>query len=169
MPFKFIRLALISVLGTLSMTGMTFAQVKVLGSYKDWQVYTQKVDGDTVCFAATPAFDKAPKDVRHGDIHFFVANWKSGVRAGQPSLKVGYELRSDLPPKAIIGRQNWRMYTSANEAFVEDKDDRALVKALQKGSQLRVEAVSSRSTRTAYHFSLKGSSAAIDRAAKACK
>jgi len=168
MPNTFVRVLFASFISFLCLAGAAHAQVKVLGSYKDWQVYTQKIDGDTICFAATSAFDKAPKNVSHGDVHFFVANWKSGVSKGQPSLKVGYELRSDLVPKAIIGRQNWRMYTSANEAFLEDKDDRAVVKALKKGSQLRIEAVSARNTRTAYHFSLKGSSAAIDRAAKAC-
>ncbi len=145
------------------------AQVKAIGSFKDWQVFTQNIEGDLVCFAATAANDKAPKDVTHGDIHFFVANWKSGVSKGQPSLKVGYELRGDLPPQVIIGRQKWRMYTAGNEGFLEDKDENGVVRALKRGSTLRVEAVSARNTRTAYHFSLKGSSAAIDRAAAACR
>ena len=152
-----------------SMPNTANAQVKAIGSFKDWQVFTQKVDGDLVCFAATAANDKAPKDVTHGDIHFFVANWKSGISKGQPSLKVGYELRDDLPPQVVIGRQKWRMYTAGNEGFLEDRDENDVVRALKRGSTLRVEAVSSRNTRTAYYFSLKGSSAAIDRAAAACR
>lgn len=145
------------------------AQVKAIGSFKDWQVFTQKVDGDLVCFAATSAVDKAPKNVSHGDVHFFVANWKSGAGRGQPSIKVGYELRGDLPPEVVIGRERWRMYTSGNEGFLEDKNENSVVRSLKRGSTLRVEAVSARNTRTAYHFSLKGSSAAIDRAASVCK
>lgn len=168
-PFKFVKRGLFAVILAAFITPYSaFAQVKAVGSFKDWQVFTQKVDGDLVCFAATAAKDKAPKDVNHGDVHFFVANWKSGAGKGQPSLKVGYELRGDLPPEAIIGRERWRMYTSGNEGFLEDRNERSVVRALKRGSTLRVEAVSTRDTRTAYHFSLKGSSAAIDRAAAAC-
>lgn len=152
-----------------SISGIANAQVKAIGSFKDWQVFTQKVDGDLVCFAATEAIDKAPKDVAHGDVHFFVANWKSGAGKEQPSVKVGYELRGDIPPEVVIGRERWRMYTSANEAFLEDKNENSVVRALKRGTDLRIEAVSARDTRTAYHFSLSGSSAAIDRAAAACK
>ncbi len=145
------------------------AQVKAIGSFKDWQVFTQEVDGDLVCFAATAASDKAPQDVVHGDVHFFVANWKSGAGKSQPSLKVGYELRDDLPPEVVIGRERWRMYTAGSEGFLEDKNENSVVRSLKRGTTLRVEAVSARDTRTAYHFSLSGSSAAIDRAEAACR
>ncbi|MFC7292214.1 invasion associated locus B family protein [Hirschia litorea] len=169
MTHVFIRRILVLSMLAGSMSGIANAQVKAIGSFKDWQVFTQKVDGDLVCFAATEAMDKAPKDVTHGDVHFYVANWKSGAGKEQPSLKVGYELRGDIPPEVVIGRERWRMYTSANEAFLEDKNENSVVRALKRGSNLRVEAVSARDTRTAYHFSLSGSSAAIDRAAAACK
>ena len=54
-------------------------------------------------------------------------------------------------------------------AFAQDNDDARLVRQLKRGSELRVEATSSRNTRVTYHFSLKGSSAAIDRAASTCR
>ncbi|MEM6626710.1 MAG: hypothetical protein AAF719_08410 [Pseudomonadota bacterium] len=145
------------------------AKVNAVGQFKDWRVYTERVNGDLVCFASTSATDKAPKKVSHGDVSFYVASWRSGAGANQPSLKVGYDLRPDLPPEMVVGRQRWRMYSADNEGFLEDKDERAVVNALKKGSQLRVEAVSSRGTRTAYYFSLRGSSAAIDRARSACR
>ncbi len=153
----------------LAMLQTASAQVRAVGSFKDWQVFTQKIDGDTICFAATSAFDKAPMNVTHGDIHFFVATWASGAAKNQPSLKVGYDLRTDMPPELEIGRERWRMYTSSNEAFLEDKDEREVINALKRGSELRVEAVSSRDTRTAYHFSLSGSSAAIEKAEASCR
>ena len=97
------------------------AQIRAIGKFKDWQVYTEKIGGDTVCFATTEAKDKAPKDVRHGPVHIFVASWKSGKAKNQPSLRVGYELRKDLPPSAKIGSNSWRMYAAGEEAFVEDR------------------------------------------------
>jgi hypothetical protein len=61
------------------------------------------------------------------------------------------------------------MYVSGPEAFVPDNRERALIDALQKGSELRVEAASVKDKRTAYHFSLKGSREAIDKARSLCR
>lgn len=136
---------------------------------KDWVVFTDQVEGDTVCYAATEATDKAPASADHGDVWFYVTNWKSGRAKSQPSLKVGYELRKDLAPSARVGRSRWTLFASGNEAFARDEDDPRIVRNLKSGSELRVEAVSTRDTQVAYHFSLAGSSNAIDRAAAACR
>lgn len=148
---------------------MAQANPKVIQKVKNWIVFSDTVDAETICYAATQATDKAPKATDHGDIWFYVSSWKSGKARSQPSLKVGYELRSDLPGKARIGRANWTLYGVGREAFVDDNDDTALVRALKRGSELRVEATSERNTRVSYHFSLSGSSAAIDKAAALCR
>jgi hypothetical protein len=122
-----------------------------------------------ICFAAVEPSDMAPKNAQHGEVTFYVASWKSGAGANQPSLKVGYTLRTDLAPEAIVGRERFRMYASGPEAFVTDDRENALVAALQKGSELRVEAASVKEARTAYHFSLKGSREAIDKARALCR
>jgi len=140
-----------------------------LGQYKDWKVFTDTVGGETMCYAATPATDKAPKAAEHGDVWFYVASARSGKARSQPSLRVGYELRSDLPGKAKIGRASYTMFGMGSEAFAQDSDDPRLVRSLKSGSELRVEATSQRNTRVTYHFSLSGSAAAIDRAAAACR
>jgi hypothetical protein len=145
------------------------AQAKAIGRYKDWRVFTENVGKDLVCFAAVEPSDKAPKSVDHGEVNFYVATWKSGSASNQPSLKVGYSLRKDLAPEAIIGRERFKMYVSGPEAFVPDNRERALIDALQKGSELRVEAASVKDKRTAYHFSLKGSREAIDKARSLCR
>ncbi len=141
----------------------------VVQQYKDWIVYTDDSGGDRMCYAATRATDKAPKSADHGDVWFYVANWRSGKARSQPSLKVGYELRGDLPGKAKIGRADWTLFGVGREAFAQDSDDAALVRNLKRGSELRVEATSARNTRVTYHFSLSGSSSAIDRAASICR
>ena len=140
-----------------------------IGRYDDWTVFTETMSGETLCYAATQATDKAPKSASHGDVWFFVSNWKSGKARSQPSLKVGYELRSDLPARASIGRGGWTMYGVGSEAFAEDSDDARLVSALRSGSELRVEAVSARDTQVSYHFSLSGSADAIDKAEAMCR
>jgi hypothetical protein len=145
------------------------AQSTAIGRYKDWRVYTETVGSDLVCFAAVEPSDMAPKNVEHGDVNFYVATWKSGKAANQPSLKVGYTLRTDLAPQAIIGREKFPMYAAGPEAFFEDGDERSFIAALQKGQELRIEAASVKDKRTAYHFSLKGSREAIDKAKQLCR
>jgi len=170
MPAFSRSLKLFSVIGAASVCAAgAFAAPSAVGQFKNWVVYTDTIDGQTVCYAATEATDKAPKSSDHGDVFFYVTNWKSGAARGQPSLKVGFNLQEERPSRARIGRASWNMFSVAREAFAHDDDDPKIVSALKKGSELRVEAVSERGTAVTYHFSLSGSSAAIDRARSACR
>ena len=163
------RLTFITLIGSLAAVTAAHAAPSAIGRYKDWTVFTETVNGETLCYAATEATDKAPKSSDHGDVWFFVSNWKSGKARSQPSLKVGYELRADLPGRASIGRTGWTLYGVGREAFAQDRDDSSIVSALKKGSELRVEAISARDTKVSYHFSLSGSAAAIDKASALCR
>ena len=146
-----------------------YASPTVIQKVNNWIVFSDTSGAEKICYAATQATDKAPKAAEHGDIWFYVSSWQSGKARNQPSLKVGYELRSDLPGKAAIGRANWTLFGVGQEAFVEDQNDAALVRALKRGQELHVEATSARNTRVSYHFSLSGSSDAIERAAALCR
>ncbi|MEQ3745540.1 MAG: invasion associated locus B family protein [Henriciella sp.] len=145
------------------------ASPSVVNQYKDWVVFTEDSGREKLCYAATKATDMAPKSADHGDVWFYVSNWQSGKARNQPSLKVGYDLRGDLPGKAKIGRSDWSLFGVGREAFAQDGDDTALVRQLKRGRELRVEATSNRNTRVTYHFSLSGSSSAIERAASVCR
>jgi len=145
------------------------ADSKAIGRYNDWRVYTEGEGRDLVCFAAVEANDKAPKSVDHGEVVFYVAVWKSGASSNQASLRVGYTLRNDIAPAAVVGRDRFAMFASGSEAFLKDNRDATLVEALKKGQELRVEAASVKDARTAYHFSLKGSREAIDKARALCR
>jgi len=169
-----LRLALILPLTTAMTAALlaaapAVAQSKAIGRFNDWRVYTEGEGRQMVCFATVEASDKAPKSTDHGEVVFYVTAWKSGAASNQPSLRVGYNLRSDIAPAAVIGRDRFPMYAAGPEAFVKDNRDSALVEALKKGSELRIEAASVKDARTAYHFSLKGSREAIDKARSLCK
>ena len=166
MPVRPLAAAIVLSVG---LAGQAVAEVKAIGRYKDWRVYTQTLGRDTVCFAATEPTDRSPKNVSHGEVSFYVATWKSGAARNQPSLKVGYPLRADLAPVAVVGRERFRMFASGQEAFVPDREERALLDAIKKGTELRVEAASAKDARTAYSFSLKGSTDAIEKARALCR
>ncbi len=167
MRLKAVRSAIVAA-SSLLLAGLSAAEPVAIARYKDWQVFTNTVDGAKVCYAATEADDKAPRSVEHGDVWFYLTSWQSGLARNQPSLKVGYDLRAELPTRARIGRRTWSLFNVGAEAFADDADDPALVGAIKRGLELRVEAVSERGTAVAYHFSLSGSSDAITRAARAC-
>jgi len=168
MAFAKLRIGCL-VLAALALASEAFANPTAIARFKDWSVFSSEVEGDRVCFAATQATDKAPRSATHGDVWFYVTSWSSGRARSQPSIKVGYDISTNVPPSARIGRSTWTLFASGNEAFAADEDDPNLVRALKRGSELRVEAVSERDTQVAYHFSLAGSSAAIDRAAASCR
>jgi hypothetical protein len=153
----------------LALAPVAGAQSKAIGRYNDWRVYTEGAGKSMICFAAVEPYDMAPKATDHGEVTFYVAAWKNGAASSQPSLRVGYKLRTDIAPVAIIGRDRYPMYAAGQEAFFPDDREKSLVEALKKGQELRVEAASVKDARTAYHFSLKGSRDAIDKARALCR
>ncbi|MAK59616.1 MAG: hypothetical protein CMK09_01435 [Ponticaulis sp.] len=138
-----------------------------VGKFNDWAVYKDTVNGEAVCYATTEANDKAPKSAQHGEVTFYVTYYRS-QRTPQNSVRLAFNLREDLPAKAIVSRNSWKLFTVRNEAFADDSDERSIANALKRGSELKVEAMSERNTMVAYHFSLSGSANAIDKAQSLC-
>jgi len=145
------------------------ASPKSQGSYGDWKVYTRYDGAQRLCYVVADAKTKSPSHVRHGDIHFVVANWKSGAAFEQPSFFADFSLKSSNPPAIRIGNKNFPMYVSQNEAFVaENSDEKNLVGEMKAGSTMKVSAVSGRGTNVSYSFSLKGVTAALEKAKQSC-
>ncbi len=152
------------------MSAALAAKPEPVATFRDWSVFVQEVDGDKICFAATEAKEKSPRSVTHGDVFFLIASWQSGAANEQPSLMAGYNFREGPEPTLRIGSDKWQMYVSENEAFIDKADDEnRLVRAMRRGADMRVSAMSTRGTATSYVISLRGVSAALDRAKSACK
>lgn len=146
------------------------AEPALEGTFSDWKVYSRAVSGEKICYALAQPKTMLPKTVNHGDIYFMVANWKSGAAKEQPSLLTGYTLKPSSPPTARVGSAKFPMYTAQNEGFIQDNsDEKKLVKNMRAGSLMRVEAVSGRGTATSYEFSLKGITAALQKAQSVCQ
>ena len=153
-----------------AVTDAAAAEPQAVATYKDWSVFVRDVDGDKICFAATEAKDKSPKSVNHGDIFFLVSSWKSRAATNQPSLMTGYPLNAAPEPTLRVGSDKWEMYVSDKEAFIElSSEEERLVRAMRRGADMRVSAVSQRGTATSYIISLRGISAALDRVTSECR
>jgi len=70
------------------------------GSFGDWSVYSRYQGSAKTCFIYSEAKTKTPSNVRHGDIHFLVASWKSGEASEQPSFMADFTLRKERPANA---------------------------------------------------------------------
>ncbi len=148
----------------------TNANAKLEGQFTDWTVHSKGSGGEKICYALAKAKSKTPSSVKHGDIYFMVANWKSGAAKEQPSLLTSFSLKAQVPPSARIGSSRIPMYADGSEAFVESRtDEKKLVRSMRKGSTMRVDAVSARGTQISYEFSLKGITAALGKARSVCK
>ena len=130
--------------GALSVTASAAADDPQLQSrHEKWTVYSQQLDGDRVCFAASAPDDAAPLNADPGEVSFIVATWASGAAREQPMLSVGYPLRLGAPSSARVGSDRFRMFTDGESAFIEDDaDEPRLVRAMERGYTMRLETVS---------------------------
>lgn len=162
-------LTVLTVCSAAALTTVQAAEPQAVATYRDWTVFTRDVDNDVVCYAVSEAKEKSPTSAQHGDVFFIVATWKSGAAKDQPSLMVGYKLQDKSEPVVRVGSDKWEMYASQNEAFVDKtSDEQSLIRAMRRGSDMRISALSARGTATSYTISLLGVTAALDRVKSAC-
>jgi len=168
--YAFMSITSMACFSTVMTPAATAQAPEAVATFRDWSVFVKDISNDRICFAATEAKNKQPTNVKHGDVFFLVASWRSGAATNQPSLMTGYPLKQSPEPVLRIGADRWEMYTSENEGFIErDSDETRLINAMRRGADMRVSAVSSRGTATSYVISLRGISAALDRVKTVCK
>ena len=139
------------------------------GEFNDWMVFTRGEGDERVCYALSRPTDSRPGNVEHGDVYFLISSWQNDAADEQPNFFAGYPLRPDSPPKVRVGSDRFDMFVSENESFIEEPglEDR-LVRAMRRGSTMRVESVSQRGTATAYTFSLSGVTASLREVENLC-
>jgi len=167
---RLVPISILAIASSLITAVASAQQPEAKATYKDWSVFVREANGQKICFVATEASDKSPKSVNHGDVFFLVATWASGAATEQPSLMTGYNMNAKPEPTVRIGSDRWDMYVSDNEAFIEaSNEENRLVRAMRQGADMRIGAVSQRGTATSYVISLRGVSAALDRARSECR
>lgn len=174
-----VRTAFIATLmaGT-ALVGTAAAQdLEMVDSETDWSVY---VDSATkVCFIVSqPTKSEARRggqsvSVRRGDIRFHIAVIPGVNSTGEPSFMAGYPLKPDAAVEMKIGGDNFSLFpdskVNAEYAWPDPAQDKALVDSMKKGADAVVTGTSSRGTTTIDTFSLRGFTAAVNRAQELCK
>lgn len=145
-------------------------EVQRQGVFSHWQTYSLAEGQDKICYIIAKPISKQPENVRHGDIYFLIASWKSGIATEQPIFITNYPLHNNPPPVASVGSARVPMYIGETTAYIENrKDERRLIRYMRAGSVMRVKARSKRGTSVNYEFSLKGVTAALEKAKDVCQ
>lgn len=144
----------------------------LLGQFGDWGAYSASPGGKKVCFAlAKPASAVTDPAGRNRDQSYaFVSTRPAEKVKNEVSVIVGYPQKPSHDATATIGSANYVMYTQNDGAWVKNAAEEAqMVETMRKGSDLVIKSESSRGTKTADTYSLKGVAQALDKVAEECK
>ncbi|MBE9552483.1 MAG: hypothetical protein IMF05_03365 [Proteobacteria bacterium] len=143
---------------------------KVLGTFKDWEVHSFQEGGAKVCNMFTRPTESEGDYSQRGDVYMFVTNRPVDGVKDEFSIQIGYSFKTEAPAYAIIGGRKFELFTQDDFAWLhQDKNQKALIRAMRGGSKITVEGISSRGTKTTDVFSLSGFSAAHNMISSACK
>ena len=146
----------------------------LLGTFKDWHVYSAGKGKERTCYALSAPKETNPANVSRGDIFFLISSWPANKVAEQPSVVPGYQYADKAKAQVQVGSDKFAFATK-NEggdgaAWTENPaDEKKVVAAMKRGSSLIVTGTSSRGTLTKDEYSLAGFSAALEKLGTACK
>lgn len=137
---------------------------------QDWAVYTANTSAGKICFAASQPIDTEPTEVNRDAIYFMLTNYPLRGAANEASIIIGYPFEVDsIATLTIDGDETFEFFTRDDGAWLRDlSQETALVVAMQRGLQMVVRGRSQRGTNTVDTYSLRGVTAAINRAAAEC-
>lgn len=146
------------------------AAPKVLGTYEGWQSYLLVEGNRRTCYMASQPQKKEPATAKRGaNVLLFVTHRPADKEQNVVNVHVGYTLNANRDVRVMIGDKGFDLYTKGETAWARDnKEDKALVDQMMKGSTLTVAGESDRGTKTVDTYSLKGFSAAYKEINKAC-
>ncbi|MBZ6077878.1 invasion associated locus B family protein [Microvirga puerhi] len=143
--------------------------IKPLGTFQNWSAWSSYEGKTKVCYIYSDADTMKPENLDHGRVSFAVRHHRQGASETEASLRAGYE----FAPEAIrvsVDETNFSMLPRGQYAWLRREErEGEFMEALRKGRTMTVEARSQRGNQTTYTFSLKGVTAAIKRAAQACR
>ncbi len=144
---------------------------KFVERFADWSTYDAVSEANQkLCFAVSKPKDLEPKNVKRGDIYFYVSSWPKDGVANEVSVKIGYDFAKDSTSKVSIGSDVFELFTDGDKAFVESPaQERRLVAAMRRGSKMLVRGRSVRGTSTTDVYSLSGITAALKNLEQICR
>jgi len=146
----------------------------LVGTFKDWHVYSAGKGKNRTCYALTVPKETQPANVARDEVFFLISNWPANKTVNQPSIVPGYQYGANAKAQVQVGSDKFAFFTKneggAGGAWMEAvANEKKLVAAMKRGSSMIVTGTSARGTLTTDDYSLAGFSAALEKLGTACK
>ena len=165
-----VKMFVISVIVALA-AGSAYAQTPKLIKQNDaWGAfqYNDQKDG-RICYALSVPTSLKPTNRNHGDVFFMVSQRPGENKGLEPQIKVGYSFKEKTDITIDVDGKKFIMFGHENYAWLKNlEDEKNLIRSMQRGKKMNVQATSRRGTKTEYAYSLTGVTAALKEVQK-CK
>jgi hypothetical protein len=143
---------------------------RLLEKQGKWSVYVHDAPNDRVCFASSTPSSVEPKGAKRGPVYFYVATWRRDNVHAEVSVRLGYTIKSDVPPTITVGSESFELFARNDKAFTRDpQEEKRLLEAMLKAPALTVRGTSAKGSATTDQYSLSGLAAAIKKVDQSCQ
>lgn len=140
-----------------------------IAGFVNWAVYKYQTQGHDVCYALSVPMRSLPITAQHGKVYFLISRRPNAklTNGFEPQFLAGYKLKpgTQLLLNVITkGKKgsDFHMYVRGKMAWVKrNEDEQKLVAQMKDGAILKIEAESSRGTKTSYSYLLEGLNQAL--------
>ena len=151
-------------------TSQVIAEVKKMGSHKDWATYVMNTETGKVCFTQSKPVLQAPKS-NPRDARLFVSFRPGEKIANEISVTAGYTYNNKNSVTATSGKNKYKL------DLIEDKFawmtgtklETKMIKTMKKGSRIMITAYNQNGSQTIDHYSLLGFTKAYNATKANCK
>lgn len=152
-----------------SLSAASAADPELVGTHRDWNVFSYQENGNKVCYMASRPKKDEGNYTRRGDIYVLVTQRPAEKSFDVVSVITGYTYQQSSDVTVQIGNQTFRLFTDGDTAWARDEaTDKQIVGAIRAGATMVIRGTSSRGTATTDTYSLSGSSAAYNAMNAAC-
>jgi len=147
--------------------GPAFAATN-LGTFDFWTAWTDTDGGSKICYVSSTPQTMEPTNVNRGAIHFIVTI--RPTNRNEVATIVGYPIHeTNANASAAVDGRSYPMVAQGESAWLASiEDEPGFVGAMRAGATLVVRATSTRGTNTVDTYSLRGITAALNKANAEC-
>ncbi len=139
------------------------------GSYTDWNVYELQDVNDKICYMASVRKKQEGDYTRRGSPAVLVTRRPGVEIIDEVSVQPGYGYKEGSEVELKVDARGFTLFTQGEHAWTKnEKDDQALISAMQRGSNMTVRGTSSKDTSSLDTYSLLGFTKAYQAMGDAC-
>ena len=146
------------------------AEVKKMGSHKDWTTYVMNTEKSKVCFAQSKPVLQSPKS-NPRDGRLFVSFRPGEKVTNEISVTAGYEFNSQNSVLATSGKSKYKLDLIEDKFawMTATKLETKMIKTMKRGSRIMITGYNQNGSQTIDHYSLLGFTKAYNATKANCK